>query len=596
MNTDVTNENNIKPVDPADSLLPTQLKTPTETGQMVERILKTQATFFDHYRLKNLGGQFEPSEQTALPRPNPGTVLALKLRPIPPSENVNMVVALPFATKDRPKAISEGLGLPSFDNGTKALESLLTKPAGCDQTPAEPKASGSETSIPEGPKTQLTKTAAKPKAPGPETSVPEGQKTQLTKTAAEPKASDPETSVPGDQKTQLTKTAPAAEAVKPLPSPPASEPGPAVSQDQTAQTQKAAPDDLKPDAQAAKAKPAKDPAAESKVLLTVKWLTRLCLSIIFLVWVFILGFLIGRGKLADAISDLSPFGKTEANTDEIQAMALSDFNDDLVPPKGYPVVIEQYETDEPADAWSSPQWVMENGALTSSQSAPNQALTALGDSNKAPGSGQQTQKTDPLTASAAPAASTDDQGRTDGASRPEANSVTPEVTASSPKTEVPAGNQPAEPKNPNQTQAASTSPPAGAPGNNQVNPSPLSAAASRPQNANSPAPGAKTDIPNAATPSQTMAASNQDYFWPEKPKSTGKFTVQVASPTTESEAKAIAEQYLTKGFEAYYYHSQNGRHFPVRVGRYDSEAQANAAKELLAAAGANQPYVSKLNH
>jgi hypothetical protein len=69
----------------------------------------------------------------------------------------------------------------------------------------------------------------------------------------------------------------------------------------------------------------------------------------------------------------------------------------------------------------------------------------------------------------------------------------------------------------------------------------------------------------------------------------------VASAISEADARSITESYRKKGFDAYYYRTASGR-FPVRIGRYETEEQANLAKSALTAAGARGPYVSKLKN
>ncbi|MDR1035673.1 MAG: SPOR domain-containing protein [Deltaproteobacteria bacterium] len=100
----------------------------------------------------------------------------------------------------------------------------------------------------------------------------------------------------------------------------------------------------------------------------------------------------------------------------------------------------------------------------------------------------------------------------------------------------------------------------------------------------------------AASGQQAQAASPQDdtVYWPASPKGKGLYTVQVAAPTSEAEARSVTERYRKKGFDAYYYSTGKGR-FPTRVGRYRTEKEAEAAQQKLVAAGAKGPYVSKLN-
>jgi cell division septation protein DedD len=89
-------------------------------------------------------------------------------------------------------------------------------------------------------------------------------------------------------------------------------------------------------------------------------------------------------------------------------------------------------------------------------------------------------------------------------------------------------------------------------------------------------------------------SGDEDLFWPAKPDKPGEFTVQVASTSSDAEARREVDRFRAKGFEAYCYRAESGR-YPVRVGRYQTEVQARAAKTALEAAGARGPYISKLN-
>jgi cell division septation protein DedD len=121
-----------------------------------------------------------------------------------------------------------------------------------------------------------------------------------------------------------------------------------------------------------------------------------------------------------------------------------------------------------------------------------------------------------------------------------------------------------------------------------------------------PSSAAQTSPPNspnvqAAPAAQNSSdqpaaqASDDDEFWPAKPAKTGAYTIQVGSTRSFEEAKEFANDYLEKGFpETYCYRTKTGR-YNIRVGRYDTEEEAKKAVDLLVAAGANKPYVSKLN-
>jgi septal ring-binding cell division protein DamX len=74
----------------------------------------------------------------------------------------------------------------------------------------------------------------------------------------------------------------------------------------------------------------------------------------------------------------------------------------------------------------------------------------------------------------------------------------------------------------------------------------------------------------------------------------GLFTVQVASARSSQEAHQIVANFKARNFEAYFY-EKSRTNFPVRVGRYQTQGEAEAAKMALTKAGAKTPYVSKLN-
>ncbi|MDR2386375.1 MAG: SPOR domain-containing protein [Deltaproteobacteria bacterium] len=89
--------------------------------------------------------------------------------------------------------------------------------------------------------------------------------------------------------------------------------------------------------------------------------------------------------------------------------------------------------------------------------------------------------------------------------------------------------------------------------------------------------------------------ADQEYFWPAKPTKKGLFTIQVGAVGNEEAAKAMVKKFANQGFEdVYCYRTSSGR-FNVRVGRYETEIQARTAAVALTVAGAYQPYLSKLN-
>ncbi|MDR2301577.1 MAG: SPOR domain-containing protein [Deltaproteobacteria bacterium] len=89
--------------------------------------------------------------------------------------------------------------------------------------------------------------------------------------------------------------------------------------------------------------------------------------------------------------------------------------------------------------------------------------------------------------------------------------------------------------------------------------------------------------------------AGEDYFWPAKPTKKGLFTIQVGAVGNEEAAKAMVKKFTDLGFEdVYFYRTSSGR-FNVRVGRYETEIQGKTAAVALSVAGAHQPYLSKLN-
>jgi hypothetical protein len=114
------------------------------------------------------------------------------------------------------------------------------------------------------------------------------------------------------------------------------------------------------------------------------------------------------------------------------------------------------------------------------------------------------------------------------------------------------------------------------------------AVANPPKKESSPTPKVKE-----ATRNDSL--SDLDRYWPSKPLGQGGFTVQVATAKSMEEAKKYVENYQKLAFKAYYY-EKSPKNYPVRVGRFATMSEAEAAKNQLAQAGAKQPYVSKLNN
>ena len=73
----------------------------------------------------------------------------------------------------------------------------------------------------------------------------------------------------------------------------------------------------------------------------------------------------------------------------------------------------------------------------------------------------------------------------------------------------------------------------------------------------------------------------------------GKYAVQVASPHEEAEAQRRVEKLHSQGLPAYYYQTPGGR-YPVRVGRFATQAEAAEAKARLDSLGYKGHYISTL--
>ncbi|MDR2141989.1 MAG: SPOR domain-containing protein [Deltaproteobacteria bacterium] len=235
----------------------------------------------------------------------------------------------------------------------------------------------------------------------------------------------------------------------------------------------------------------KEEIADPSWLKSVKWLTRLFMSLFFLVWVFVLGVLVGRGSLWDypGSPPLNP-----------------------VAPAGQP-----------------PKAIVEK--------TPAPSLEP------------------PLLATALPAQA----------------SVAQASVAQLPLAQTPAPHTPT----PQSSAPALVKPHLAAP----ISPEPA-----QPEPVRTPAPA-------APTPS---VDSDQEKFWPDKPQAQGLFTVQIAAAKSAEEARQIVTRFQKLNFEAYFYEKRPGL-FPVRVGRYQTQQEAEAAKKRLALVGARLPYVSRLN-
>ncbi|MDR0882367.1 MAG: SPOR domain-containing protein [Candidatus Adiutrix sp.] len=81
-----------------------------------------------------------------------------------------------------------------------------------------------------------------------------------------------------------------------------------------------------------------------------------------------------------------------------------------------------------------------------------------------------------------------------------------------------------------------------------------------------------------------------------EPDGAGKFAVQVAAAFNEDEAQAKVNRLIRQGFNAYYYKADKNGRYPVRVGRFATSQDADAAKVRLEQLGYSGPYVSKISN
>lgn len=75
----------------------------------------------------------------------------------------------------------------------------------------------------------------------------------------------------------------------------------------------------------------------------------------------------------------------------------------------------------------------------------------------------------------------------------------------------------------------------------------------------------------------------------------GLYAVQVVMVFDEAEAQQRVERLQQQGFTSYFYKNSNGR-FPVRVGRFNTQEEAEAAKNRLESLGYTRPYISVLGN
>ena len=266
---------------------------------------------------------------------------------------------------------------------------------------------------------------------------------------------------------------------------------------------------------------------------TVKWLTRLFLSLFFLVWIFVLGVIVGRASLWDYPTD--SFLKTG-------------------PLAGSPPVAV---TVEPQTPKADLEKTAKLGDVAQGETpSPTLALDRI------------TEPEDELNL---------EVGEPQIETEPEADLAESYSQEELDLAEEPGATSLAETQTPKSSLNSLASPLVAA-----------AAVAKPPKKESSPTPKAKEAARNDSL-------SDLDRYWPSKPQGQGGFTVQVATAKSMEEAKKFVEKYQKLAFKAYYYEKSH-KNYPVRVGRFATMSEAETAKNQLARAGAKQPYVSKLNN
>jgi hypothetical protein len=336
-------------------------------------------------------------------------------------------------------------------------------------------------------------------------------------------------------------------------------------------------------AEKAERKAARAERGESRLILGLKWLAKLMLSAVFLVWIFFLGVMVGRGTLlnssaepapeaAPVLADQEPGTAADASASSISPYSGTDPAPMPSPYGGEPVFPEEADAEDlyayiPPDE-ADPGYVSPAPGIPSDYQAYPPA---------APRSGA---------ASAAGPATDGENGRTGGPAPPAPASAIPHVPQTLPASASASAGSPA----PSAKPAASPVKPAASAASpaRDAEPDPVVALQARRSR--------EAGVADSVSPTLAQAAKPQDdtVYWPGPPKGKGQYTVQVASPTSEQEARTVAERYRKQGFDAYYYATGKGR-FPTRVGRFRTAKDADDAQKKLVAAGAKGPYVSKLN-
>lgn len=119
-------------------------------------------------------------------------------------------------------------------------------------------------------------------------------------------------------------------------------------------------------------------------------------------------------------------------------------------------------------------------------------------------------------------------------------------------------------------------------------------AVSRPQNA--PAVAAPATTPPPASSAVKTLDEGKSAALPPVRKKGENFTIQVAASSSAEQAEKMVGALRAKGIDAYYYHVElNGRtYFRIRVGRFATREQAQAALDALKNKGMKNIFVSSL--
>ncbi|MDR3038526.1 MAG: SPOR domain-containing protein [Candidatus Adiutrix sp.] len=118
-------------------------------------------------------------------------------------------------------------------------------------------------------------------------------------------------------------------------------------------------------------------------------------------------------------------------------------------------------------------------------------------------------------------------------------------------------------------------------------------------------PGAEEEEPGTALTvigpaEEAPAETNRTPTNPQAPATgadrggEGRFAVQIALAYDETEARRRVDKLQAQGFSAYFYRREDGHRFSVRVGRFQTRAEAENARRRLEEIGYKSPYLSEL--